>query len=416
MLNRRTAQCHSCGNRYVLSIGVGLAPEQRLAWPCPVCGVPQHAHLTVDYRDITFDLKSHDFDQLESIDFEGLQGVNVYAELPVHVSSKGVGLRDGGSAFLKLMQYMGGEAFYAMTQRKDDMQRQHSTVLPMVRREAGHYVNEKWEALFRQLKKDGVLQLPGLGDVHPCYSYVRALNMVFVPLLDAPQMQGITDEFVAMMEDCARNHQTAFDAALHDMFHSQGFRLIRQRVIGTVFRLFDAYDAVLAGLIFESFTEDAKSKEAEFRLYRDDFDQLKALYLDVFEGMNHMVLYVGMLLNLSKRSDVRAWANGRKQSYSKAKDTTAETREFVLDELPACKALVGRANRSLRNDIGHYSVHLDIGTGRLVLADGSTKNLLEFHQDLLYVARLAYVLVVFVEKITLYHELRVVKNKFKGWK
>jgi hypothetical protein len=171
MLVRNLVTCLACGQRYALRYGVGIGLEQRLAWPCPLCQAETRAHLSVKSKDVEADFKSDDVKIHKEHPDKGCIGVNVYSEIPVHKSSQGKGLGDGGSAWLRLMEFVEPTRYIEYAQSKEAMQFLRENIFPLVRRAATHYKRENWAELEKQ-----VAQFAIGSDLRTCISGISSCD------------------------------------------------------------------------------------------------------------------------------------------------------------------------------------------------------------------------------------------------
>lgn len=415
MIVRKLVRCLACSQDYILRYGVGLGFEQRLGWPCPLCDAETRAHFSVKQKVVDADFKSDDIEiyQHQPSDLS-LPGVNVYSDLPVHMSSIGRGLIDGGSAWLAIRKFIQSEKYSDFVDAKESMQDLRVHIFPMIRRSTGHYKRDNWVRLHSQLIPF-TKEIPNLSDRHPVYGYSRLLDVAFLPILNVNVKVLALQEVFDLMNFSYQNHSTEYGQFVTDAFSSQRFRDARGRCLDTMMRLFDVYDALILPLATQSFSNDWRARLDEFRVYRDDFDLLKSIYQDIFESMNQLLLWIGLLVNIGKRGALNTWSNGSNKTFRQAQRWRAIDREFIISELPNCETLLSEASRDLRNKIGHYSVHHDILSGRLIFGDGTSKSLITFHEDLLAAARLLSVLIGFCEKMTLDHERIIVGTAMTGW-
>lgn len=416
MLIRNLVTCRSCEGMYILRYGVGLGFEQRLAWPCPICNAETRAHLSVKQKDIQTDLKSDDITvHAEAPTDLALPGVNIYSELPVHNSSIGKGLSEGGSAWLFLPSLMTGDDFMQFADSKEAVQLLRSEVFPAVRRAASHAKVHDWHKLKANLANTPVAAAPEVSDRHPAYQFGRLLDLCFIPILELEKKVTTGQEVMILLNranlDCPHLYTDFLDSA----FSTQAFGGAANRCIDLTLRLFSSYDALILPLATELLKPEWRDRLDEFRVYRDDFDLLKGLYQDIYESMNQLLLWLGMLANLVNRGDTDKWFSGGIASFKKARSWRAVDREFIITELSECKSLFDKASRSLRNEIGHFQVQYDVIQGDIVLSDGKRSSLLIYHEDLLAAARLLSVLITFSEKMTLDY-LRLVRHEpMSGW-
>jgi len=373
----------------------------------------------VKNKEVDADFKTDDIEILsEDTPHEGLKGVNLYTDLPAHNSIQGKGLDQAGSAWLQLGMFMVEEAYAGFVQSKNAMHWQREHVFPMIRRAAAQYKLCNWISIRNQLGDAAEQVDKNLADMHPAYVFSRFADMLFIPILDATTKTACGQEILDCLANARNRDPHAYKQLLNDMVNSQGFPEARVRCVDTCLRLFDAFDAILVALATEGFTTGWRGRLNEFRVFRDDFDNLKAIYVDVFESMNQLLLWIGMLLNLGNRGAVNSWAPSSPKAnatFSQAAKWRAVDREFIISEMPQCEALLTKASRDFRNKVGHYGVRLDVVSGDLVFSDNSRQGLLEFHELLLEAGRFQSILLTFCEKITLEHEIEVLGEKLTGW-
>jgi hypothetical protein len=417
MLVRKVVCCNACAKKYVLRFAVGLGVEQRLGWGCPICAAESRAHFSVKSKDGEADFKTDDVTILDGEDpTVGMGGVNRYSDLPVHKSSQGKGLNAGGSAWIQLRGFMGEQGYLAYIASKEAMQSQRLYDYALLRRASGHYKRDDWTGTGALLS--GLMSSIGtLGaSLHPAFVFSCLTDTAFLPILDISTKGQTNRELLGVLDVACKRDQIAYLDALMTAFDSQGFREARARSVDAAMRIFDSFDALVLPLATERFTPAWRQRLAEFRVFRDDFDSLKALYVDIFESMNQVLMWVGTFLNLGRRRSTTDWSDGKSTTFASGeKNWRAVDREFIVDELPNCKTLLAKASRSFRNDVGHFSVRVDITTGELVLKGGARTSLLSFHEDLLNAARVQSVLLTFCERLTLEYETKVKGESFDGW-
>jgi hypothetical protein len=148
--------------------------------------------------------------------------------------------------------------------------------------------------------------------------------------------------------------------------------------------------------------DPGKAEIDDFLVMRDDFDQLKGIYQDIFELGSRSLAYVGSILNLVHRGEPSAAADGRSWGLKKALGAKAEQREFILGELPHAAVLFEAIDRKARNEIGHHLISYDFATQTLADDKGARTNYLLFLQDYLGAVRFSAYLLTVVEKIDLH--------------
>jgi len=399
-------QCNSCGNTINFRIGIGLADEEKFVCQCPYCAVALRGVLRLDQKAGKSKLESEDITDLHKDSVEGestLRGVNIYTDLPVHRSCQGKSLAEGGSAFMQLWEFM-GDRFPEYQSRAHLLHEFRLLVLPSIRRTASLYVAENWQDLGRSLKELKLSDISGAAGQHPAYAFQRLFDSLYVPILDPDIRIPLTDELLVNLNACTQRHKEVFAAFLTRLFEQHGFGQFRRQVVETTAKCFSKFDALVPALAYEHFTKEWAKRLDDFQIFRDDFDELKSLYVDVFELASRSLVYTGGISNLANRGSVTQWLDGKHRELTPFLKARAVDREFVLNELPRLKALYDSIKRHTRNDIGHFKMYYDFATCCLIDEKGGKENFILFLQDFLCAVRLTAYLVTLAEKVTLYRE------------
>ncbi len=325
-----------------------------------------------------------------------LPSLSIYTDLPVHQSRMGMPLESGGSAFISLIDFIERRHFTEYLSRSQAIQVLKFELLPVLRRSARHYLSRDKTRLGKALSKTEGKSARR----DPDKAFLRLFGLLYGPLREWDDGDGWRVELASLMRACRSVSEDAYRVALEEIVRRGGFTDYRKKVVATSIKYFERADALLPPLAHECFTVENQSRWGEFRIFRDDFEELKILYLDAFELASKGLVYAGLFANLSNRADAGLWADGKARSLRRAMRLKSVDREFVLDELPEIGALYQGINRHTRNAIGHYKLEHDIETGSLVDDRGRRINFLRFLSDFLGAARVTGFLLLLVGEIT----------------
>lgn len=382
MLNRSFMKCEACRKPFTFRIGVGRGDQQAFVFECPRCHAALHGVLHADQRQPRLRLESEDMVEIPERKANGWEewpGVTVYTDLPVHVSCLGKSMLEGGSAFITLGKFMPEGAWRDYNERVAALHELRLQLLPALRRATAHFIAKDWVNVSKVLSA-ALVDQPH--EIRARASFHFVSSTLFGPLFSETPW---VDEVWALFRATAAARRPELEA-LRGIIDRTGFRQFRRQVVETLVRLFQKADALSSALAYERLRGvDAR----EFKIFRDDLDVLKSLYVDLFELASRALAYLGVVANLHLRGDPEQWANGKTRTLGKMLTANAVDREFILGEFPACASLYAGLNRHTRNDFGHCKVHYDFASGCLVDQDGKEENFLLFLLDLLGAARCA---------------------------
>lgn len=380
MLNLSFMRCQACRKPFAFRMGVGAGDQQAFVCECPHCSAALHGVLHADQRRARLRFESEDMVELPERKARGWErwpGVTVYTDLPVHVSCIGKGMERGGSAFLTLRHFMPDEPWVDYNERVTSLNALRIRLIPALRRATAHFIAKDW------LKVSKALEV-ALPDDPPEVrtSFHAVLSVLFSPLFSKDGMAW-ADELCTIFRDVTSTRPVEW-LALRETVDRLGFRQFRRQVVDTIVRVFQKADALCPAIAYEHLPGiDVR----EFKIFRDDLDVLKSLYVDLFELASRGLAYLGTVVNLHRRGDPEKWSNGKATTLGKMLSARAVDREFVVGELTGCARLYAGLNRHTRNEFGHCKVHYDFSSGCLVDSDGNEENFLLFLVDLLGAAR-----------------------------
>lgn len=399
MINRRAAECRTCGSLMLLRISIDPVPQQRLLFPCPHCGVDLRLQVDTPEPPV-IDLQSLDLTEVaESQLPEDAPVVLLSSAIPVRVELLGRQRDQFVSPFLEMMNWAPGEAVAAYSTASNMLYGLYGSLLAPLRRIAPFFASGDLAGMRRVIDLWPNFREPEWQELHPVRLLGRCFELMFAAIVDVESQWDARIELLTLIVRCFKKHPGAYERLLSDLMSEGHFPQYRRKVTATSVTLLEDYGALLPGLAWEKF--DPPPDPREFRILRDDFDLLRARYVDVFELASQAVAFVGYLANLSNRESARRWCDGRTANLGSLLRRRAVDREFILSELPAFRRLYDNVSRQTRNRFGHYSVEYDSSSGELIESDGARTNYVLFLADYLSAARMCSALMLFTEKLTL---------------
>ena len=396
MINRSRIQCRACSGEVLFRIGLGIAPQQRFAFLCPICGSRLRGVLTVQPGQKPV-VASDDYVDLEGQIDEGvldkLPSTTVYVDLPIHKDAIGKSLAQGGSAFLELRRVMGA-SIESYIEKFDALRQTRQSLVPELLRAYPVFASRNWFSLSVVLKNGNLGHLLGsTSNAGPRESYLRLLQFSLNPLVVECDAQLRCHQEV--LEVVATALTTAPEATSEFLRSAdrQGIRAhLRTGLIEVSARLAEQLDMFIPALAIDHFSDDWRARIGEFRWFRDDFELLKQLYVDTFEVASTFLALLGPLSNIARRGSASVWLDQEKRKATALFADMTSERRFVLDEFPQLRQSYESLSAKRRNEFSHMRSTYDIATGAVRLANGKEVSIFTALNDLRAGAVLAPVL------------------------
>lgn len=400
MINRYNAACHHCEKSFIFRVVVPYAKTESLCFCCPCCNVELRAGLSLDLTIPKMDLSPVGFTLSPSTGSRLLSTITVSTEIPVHRQKHLLSLPDGGSPFLFIIKELGKNAL-AWKNKIDTLQflREHlsESLQTLLDRMRGF----EWHHTQSLLEKDFKVHFTDDSTQYDCiYSCYRTLNILYVPLISPKDLALPLDEYFQCINHCIDKEKESYRNLLEFWAAGFEFKSFRSRVLTTFIRVLINFDAFITGLLVADMPESMKSRIDDFRIFRTDYDIVKALYQDLFELTSQATLFFGPIVNLAKRQSPWKYVTGV-DSHTKFRKLPAFERFKILDEMPWLKQTLGTVSRPMRNCIGHFSAEYETFTGNLRYDDGSSKNYIIFLGELADAVKALRIVLAVVEKIDL---------------
>jgi hypothetical protein len=305
------------------------------------------------------------------------QVITIHPDLPARADAREM-WDEGGSPFIMHHQLLGAR-FSEFYRRLNTFRTVSGQDWLKVQRWIGYYVNCRWEDFDSEGKRIFEENWPSPVKEWMRHDFIhKALDTLFAPIwinLYYPTMKA---EWC-----CLSGFPEGMPKAVKDFAKSSIQSGEIQEVQKEVFHCLDLFmenrSGLLPGLAAEMYTIDKEKSIQELRLFRDEFSQLRDLYVVTFETCHHVLKYVVAVNNIKKRGDCDDFGQaGPKSIEAFEKLPNAKKIEFLADLAQWQENWPLVLDRNLRNAISHHRVHHDLTTGTLVFEQGEAIPYLEF--------------------------------------
>jgi hypothetical protein len=342
--------------------------------------------LRLDFEKIGHAFESEDWEILNSEAGLDVPSQTIYVDLPVHKSLVDARTmsKERPSPYIWVMSHLNDPEGYHL--KSTQILHIRTQLFPIIRKLPQPFFNKNGGPLEAGLKQvfpedaDRQIHQGNLG-----FAFYRAFDMLYLPILDVPKTSLVRSEFKSTVERIGLENSKKLKELLNEIKQKMDFEGLSRKTIDTICKCFSKSDAFLPALIMENL-KDPKPSVEEFSIFRDDFDELKSVFVEIFELQSKYLLIIGAVANLANRGTVESWGDGQTRSFKKAMKLKAFDREFILNEYPEAKSLLSMSNR-LRNDFAHYNVRYDFPSGQLVNEKEERVHVLSFLGDVLNAVR-----------------------------
>lgn len=380
-------RCESCGEDSLLVIGVPHGDQVRMVFECPCCPAILRGVVHTGTPDGIRALTSEDFQTVEpeheGTATGGLPISYIYLDLPIHRGAINDPATSAMSPVMRLIMYLDDgvdpELLFGSVRV---IRQRREQIYPAVRRCAHLAQNRDLDALAECLDLESQ-RGERYFNSNPLHLFHNMLAMSYPPTPEYDEVD-IWDrwvpEFHEIMERAEQRDSQIFEGLIEEIDEMDSFQRRRMVAFETTIRALDKTDAMTPAICYYLFSDDIRDNIGDFRIHRDDFDELKSTFQDSFELGSKILAFYGAFLNLALRGDPEELPDGSSRSIQETLRSTAYDREGILDELPELQPLYGQVRRGLRNQIGHADIHYNIETG-MVESDEGEQPFMEFLVD-----------------------------------
>ncbi len=374
MICRYHVACPGCNSPIRLRISVGLDIEQPFYFVCKKCNASTKGKLVIRYEptpDARLELEEG---EMLSDEDEVSQTVNIHPDLPSICDAKEM-WDEGGSPFIMQHQLL-GDRFTEFYNRLGKYRGVCDRDWLKVKRWLNYYVNSRWDEYDAEGEKIFEEDWPQPNQEwhrHDCIH--KILDVYFAPLWVNSFYVDMKTEWCGLFSFKSKTGKII--QKFVDESVSSGEIAVAQRDVFHCLELFvDNRSALLPALPALMYTGQDAIKE--LRLFRDDFSNLRDLYVTTFETCHKNLRYVLAVVNAIERGSVDDFDAPKVNKMSDFDKLVNARKVQLLLSSPIWKSWELVFDRKLRNAIAHHSIRHDLSSGVLIDEEGHDIPYLEF--------------------------------------
>lgn len=370
---RYPVECPGCEKKIVLRLAVGHDERQPFFYVCPSCQAATRGAL-LWHGDARTSLELSEGKKLDSEDACDAT-ISINPEIPSVADAKGLE-ELGGSAFLMFTSMMGIERWLAFQQATGRVLGIRASDGPALARLTTYYLNRDWPNFDKCLKTLTPSEHHDLSEkwkrdhiIHNLYD--RWLLPIYA-LDDTPYYPEMKKAFNALWTASRPNFAALVSFANREST-TDDFLNVQRDLFGHIAQYTKHLGGLLPGLLCNMLPAADQSKVDDFRLFRDEYEIFRDLYIQSFETCHKALRWVIGAVNAdshgaSDKFVIPAQVTGFPKNPPKNIDAfselvSANKRKWLVD-LPVWDQYWDVVfDRHLRNDIGHASARHDLRTG-----------------------------------------------------
>lgn len=377
MISRHTVLCPGCNSRITLRLSVGLDKEQPFYFVCNRCKAATRGKLVIWYEPKPGARLELDEGREVEESKSSTQVITIHPDLPAKADAREM-WDEGGSPFIMHHQLL-GDRFQEFYQRLNTFRETSDQDWLKVRRWIGYYVNSQWEDFDSEGKRIFEEYWPSPEKEWMRHDFLhKTLDTLFAPIWVNSYYPDMKAEW-CYLSGFPKGVPEALTKFAENSIRSGEIQEVQKEVFHCLDLFMENRSALLPGLAAEMYTRNKEESIQELRLFRDEFAQLRDLYVVTFETCHHVLKYVVGVINIEKRGDCDDFGLAQPKSIEAfEKLSNAKKAGFITDLAQWQKNWPLLLDRNLRNAISHHSVGHDLANGTLVLKDGKVIPYLEF--------------------------------------
>ena len=382
MIIRYHLKCAGCQSKIVLRLNIGVDSIQPFYFICQKCGAPTKGIHKIDYEQDSPSptLTLEDAKLIDTYWEKPDQTITIAPDLPCIITPDD----NATSKFPFLYQKELMENGYALIEyqnRIGDFRDLIEADWSKYRRLISYYLDRNWKQFDKEIKNIFGKRVPKSAtelDRHDVFE--RSLNLLFVYIQPDESYLDLLQEINDFVTAVSVKDMHSLLKFSHSIEEKELVDL-QAKLLERLSFMVENFSALSPAFPILFYSPDNKSKLAQIRIMRDDFEILKSHYLSCFEiSYKVLKLIVGMI-NVFSRGDGDLFPNGKPKSLEKfAKLPNPQKLDFVdsviLPEITT--QWDSFFDRNIRNAIGHYGIRHDLKTGMLIHDDDATIPYSEF--------------------------------------
>ncbi|MGC4092944.1 MAG: hypothetical protein QM756_34675 [Polyangiaceae bacterium] len=378
---RYSAECPGCKAGLTLRLGVGRDDRQPFFFVCPRCQAATRGALHLRERGGT-ELELSDGQLLDWNDRTDFT-IHIHPEFPSVPDAPSLE-QPGGSAFLTFFTMLGQERFLNFEAATQQLRSIVKSDWNALQRLNTYYIKRDWDRFDVTLRTVAPQFAELIADDWHRDAAVHNLYDVFlapVCLLDPASLYlDMKTEWNGLWNP-KDVHLRAMVAFARQEMATQAFNDVQRDLFVLLERYITNISALLPGLLCNLLPQEHQSKvDGSLRLFRDEYEILRDLYIQSFETCHKALRWVVGLANAKASGSADSFSVPSTASVAprKTPKNLAEFSKLVSAEKRAWLCLIPSwdsawdaiFDRKLRNDIGHASAHHNLASG-MILREGS---------------------------------------------
>lgn len=374
MILRTGVSCPGCAKPVAVRVAISPSAGTPFYFPCPLCQTIVTGEMRAQLPDnpqVTF----HNAEKLTGLD-EVEAVVTLDPNMPLRRDTWNIAEKGGAPAatLIGLLRENNMELFIKTSERFRSF-REH--VWPKYQRWYEFYLQGQWihfDRVTREQYGDSWSEPRSQGD-RDSYAY-RALSLSLA--MCRTSLDLMNDSF---FDDVSAKLEVALEVEEYKAY----VRVVATETDQDQKRLWDCIrlfmrmsDSWLPGLIFDLVSDNSRVNPSDLHLCRDEFHQLRDMYISCFEACCKTLVYLVELQNTVARGRPDAFTTqlpAALQGTNKRPPTTRRQYEKLtnhdklcyLEEWPTLSSRMSSIlDNKLRNALGHNSIRHDLHSGDIV--------------------------------------------------
>ena len=374
---RYPVECPGCASGIILRLGVGHDLRQPFFYVCPTCRAATRGALLWD-RGAGTKVEIAAGRLLDS-EKDCKHTVSINPEIPALPTATGMDV-PGGSPFLAFVQWLGGEQILRFQSATAQIRHLIDSEWGALTRLTTYYLNRDWVHFDAAL--GSVLPEKQANDLSPEWKRDHYVHF-FYDLFLAPIFTLDPEESYLHMKTAYnqvwspdRPNFSALTALAKEESQTTRFRNIQRDLFECISRYVNLVGALTPGMLCDLLPEQHQHEVETLRLFRDDYELLRDLYIQSFETVHKALRWVIGASNADVHGNHARCVPIVGMSQASSKKPPANLDQFSalpnalkrewLAALPEWHRRWDRLfDRHLRNDIGHASARHDLPTGMI---------------------------------------------------
>lgn len=371
-IRRYHIRCAGCGERIRLRLTVGTDKVQPFYFPCPVCTAPTRG--TFSYHggtETSLDVEAGD---LLSEEIADAPTVSISADIPSIGSAREM-WDHGGSPFMHFSQIVGIDRMQAFISISDGVRANVRQYGQGISRLLAYYRAGDWPRFDSHAQ--GLLPPDATAPTEPWHRadfLHRVFDALLIPVLALDGQKYYPDmkqEWSGLWYHHGPHSSSLLAYAKHEAANPK-LLTCHHDLLTCLERYVVNIAGVLPGALCNMVPDDRQRDIEGLRLFRDDFEALRDLYVTSFEACHRSLRWVIPTANVGQRGlpdaflsppVVRAGVKPIRTVKQFDRIVNAEKRKYLLC-LPVWDSAWDRIlDRGLRNDFGHASARHDLVVG-----------------------------------------------------